>query len=313
MIKGRVIKTTGNIHTVETDSGVYSCSLKGNFRIKGIRSTNPVAVGDYVEFDIEQDNLGIIKKIYERKNCIVRKSSNLSKDNHIIASNIDQALILFTIKKPVTTTVFLDRLLVGAESYSIKPIIIFNKIDLYLNEELKDLNRLRDIYEKIGYKVIDLSLKTGFNLEKIKQILKEKTNVIIGHSGVGKSSLVNNIEPGYNLKVGKISDFHQSGIHITTYAQMIQLSNGGNIIDTPGIRGFGIFDIKSEEISHFFPEFFEKSKLCKYYNCTHIHEPDCAVINAIENGEISYSRYRSYLNMMLDENDKHRQKDVNIY
>jgi ribosome biogenesis GTPase / thiamine phosphate phosphatase len=312
MNRGLVIRTTGKKHQVRAGKEIYDCTLKGKFRIQGIRSTNPVAVGDIVEFEKEDDNTGLITAICERKNQILRKSSNLSKETHIIAANIDQAVIVYTFKDPHTTTVFLDRLLVAAESYSLPAYIVFNKIDLYSEEETKIIKELRNLYEKIGYKTVACSVKENINLGAVRNILKDNINVILGHSGAGKSSLINTIQPGLNLKTGEISDYHKTGKHITTYARMLELSFGGYIIDTPGIRGFGLVNIKTEEIYHFFPEIFALSTKCRYYNCTHLHEPDCEVMNALEKGEIAWSRYKSYLNMVLDENDKHRQKDLGI-
>ncbi len=308
MLRGQVIQTTGNKCIVKNEDEKYDCTLKGRFRLKGIRSTNPVSVGDFVEFELIKDNKGVINNILPRKNCILRKSSNLSKETHVIASNIDQAVVIFTLCNPETTTVFLDRVLVSLESYSISAVILFNKIDIYNKSQKQELTEINNIYKKIAYKTLEISVTEKINLDKVKAILKNKVSVIVGHSGVGKSSLINVIEPGINLKTGKISDYHKSGQHTTPYAKMLELSFGGYITDTPGIKGFGLVDIKKEEVSHFFPEFFKMSKNCRYYNCTHLHEPDCAVIDSVRNGDISISRYKSYLNIVLDENDKHRQK-----
>lgn len=312
MLTGLVVQTTGKKHIVMYDNVRYECTLKGKIRMKGIKSTNPVAVGDYVDFEIITEHTGVITNIKERKNCILRKSSNLSKATHIIASNIDQVVIVYTLKSPETSTVFLDRLLVASESYNIKPFIVFNKADLYNRNDKSKISELMNIYNDIGYKNIQCSLTEQSNTDELKNEIKNKVNVVVGHSGAGKSTLINTIEPGINLKTGKISEYHKSGRHITTYAKMIELSIGGYIIDTPGIRGFGIVDIKKEEIYHFFPEIFKTSQKCHFYNCTHIHEPNCAVISAIENGDISFLRYKSYLNMISDADDKHRQKDVGI-
>jgi ribosome biogenesis GTPase len=309
MTKGLIIQSTGANHIVNVDGQNYSCSIKGKLRLKGYKSTNPVAVGDYVDFDIMTDDTGVITKIHSRKNCIVRKSTNLSKETHVIAANIDQALFLFTTRSPETTTVFLDRFLVAAESYSIPVIIVFNKIDIYKEEEFSNIAEIMATYAEIGYQVIDISVTKKYKLTMIEEILKDKISLIAGHSGVGKSSLINAVAPGFDLKTSTISDIHKSGKHTTTYARMLELPFGGFIIDTPGIRGFGLVQLKKEEIYHFFPEIFKISKDCKYYNCTHVNEPNCAVKLAIEQGEIAWSRYKSYLNMFLDDKEKHRLGD----
>ncbi len=309
MKTGTIIQTTGSNHVVDSDGYIYNCIIRGKLRLKGYKSTNPVAVGDIVDFDPVDDKNGVILKIHERKNCIIRKSTNLSKESHIIAANIDQAIFIYTMREPVTTTVFMDRFLVAAESYSIPVIIIFNKIDIYKEEEFDEVAEIMATYSEIGYKIIETSIEKKYNLEAIKNILKDKVNLISGHSGVGKTSLINAVAPEYNLKTGKISDLHGSGKHTTTYAQLLSLPFGGYIIDTPGIRGFGLIQLKREEIYHFFPEIFEISKKCKYYNCIHLNEPGCAVKEAVENGEIAWSRYKSYLNIVLDEDSKHRQSE----
>lgn len=310
---GLIIQTTGSKHIVLSDSIEFECTLKGRLRMRGIKSTNPVAVGDYVEFEQIDDRFGVIIRIKERKNCILRKSSKLSKSTHIIAANIDQVVIIFTLKYPVTTTVFLDRLLVATESYNISPLLVFNKSDLYSESEIKQIHDLIKTYKKIGYRTVLCSLKENKNINKLKAEVLNKVNVVVGHSGTGKTTLINTLEPNADLKIGTISDYHKSGKHITTFAKMIRISEGGHIIDTPGIRGFGIVDIKKEEIYHFFPEMFKTSTMCRYYNCTHTHEPDCAVVAGVESGDISILRYKSYLNMFLDEDDKHRQKDIGIF
>ncbi len=314
-IQGTVIETTGRNHVIESNGRQYKCVLRGKMRTGQTKSTNPVAVGDIVEIDIidNQKKTGIITKIYERQNCIIRKSSNLSKTSHIIAANVSSVIVLFTLRDPLTTTVFLDRLLVAAESYDIPPVIVFNKCDIYNKTELTQILELKEIYEDVGYNCIISSVTEKINLEAVKSCLKDNTTVIVGHSGTGKSSMINSIEPGIKLRVGEISEYHRSGKHITTFARMIKLSFGGYIIDTPGIKGFGLVDIKKEEIYHFFPELFERSKDCKYYNCTHLHEPGCAVVGSVEKGNIAYLRYRSYLNMVLDDDDKHRQKSTDIF
>jgi ribosome biogenesis GTPase len=307
MKTGVIMQSTGANQTVNSDGEIYYCTIRGKLRLKEIKSTNPVAVGDIVDFEIvDETNNGIITKIHERKNCIVRKSTNLSKSSHIIATNIDQAIFIFTMRNPFTSTVFLDRFLVAAESYSIPTTILFNKIDIYKEEEFEEIANIMAIYDEIGYKIIETSVTRKYNLDAVKDILRNKISLISGHSGVGKSSLINAIAPEFNLKIAEISDYHKSGKHTTTFAQMLPLPFGGFIIDTPGIRGFGIINIKKDEIYHFFPEIFKVSENCRYYNCTHVSEPDCAVKKAVEDGEIAWSRYKSYLNIVLDEDEKHR-------
>lgn len=313
MKKGIVIKSTGSWYTVKTDDGnSIECRIKGNFRIKGIRSTNPIAVGDHVEItEQKEDNnsegvvIGLITNIIERKNYIIRKSPNLSKESHIIAANIDQAFLIVTIKHPVTTTTFIDRFLVSAEAYRIPCRIIFNKIDLYDEEQTALMNSLIDIYEAAGYHCLQISAKKNIGIEELKLMIKDKTNVLSGHSGVGKSTIINSIQPGLMLKTGIISDSHHSGKHTTTYSEMIDLDFGGFIIDTPGIKGFGLLEMVKEEISHYFPEMFQLLNNCQYYNCTHTHEPGCAVKKAVTDGQIAESRYDTYVGLLNSE-DKYR-------
>ncbi len=305
MKKGVVIKSTGSWYTVEAESGkIFNCRIKGKFRIKGIKATNPVAVGDIVEFEEAKDEGSVIANIFERKNYIVRRSTNLSKQFHILASNIDQAMLIVTVNFPVTSTIFIDRFLVSAEAYSIPVNIIFNKVDIFNKEDVDKLEELITIYKNIGYNCIKVSAKEGINIDKVKNILKNKVTVLSGHSGVGKSTLINKIEPALNLKTSEISDAHQTGKHTTTFAEMFKLSDGGSIVDTPGIRGYGLFEMEKEELSHFFPEIFKGSENCKFYNCTHVHEPGCAVVEGVKNGEISISRYESYLSLMLEDADE---------
>jgi len=311
--KGLVIKSTGSWYTVESENGeIFECKIKGKFRIKGIKSTNPVAVGDHVEFKLkpvsESENaekIGLITGIAERKNYIIRRSINLSKQSHIIAANIDQAVLVVTLNYPVTTTTFIDRYLASAEAYRIPVLIVFNKTDRYSSEQQEELIKLQKIYESIGYKCLSTSAKTNEGLDKLKKHLKDKTNVINGHSGVGKSTLINILQPGLNLKTMEISDLHKTGKHTTTFSELYKLDFGGYIIDTPGIKAFGMLEMEAWEISHYFVEIFKISENCQYNNCSHTHEPGCAVKSAVENGEIAKSRFISYLGL-LEADDKYR-------
>ncbi|MCF6182633.1 ribosome small subunit-dependent GTPase A [Lutibacter sp.] len=311
-MKGIVTKSTGSWYTVYAEDGaIINCRLKGKFRLKGIKSTNPVSVGDHVVFDFENDkNTGIIKSIVERKNYIIRKSVNLSKQTHIIASNIDVAFLVITINNPPTFTGFIDRFLATAEAYNITTVLLFNKIDSYTENELQKATDLIAIYTDIGYTCLRISATQKTNIEAIKKIMKGKTTMFSGHSGVGKSTLINAIEPTLNLKVGEISRQHKQGIHTTTFAEMFPLTIGGFIIDTPGIKGFGVVDFDIQEISHFFPEMFKISSKCKFNNCLHINEPNCEVKKAVELGQIAESRYRSYLQLMEGDVENYR---VDIY
>ncbi len=307
---GTVYKSTGSWYTVKTMNGkFYECRIKGRFRLQGIKSTNPIAVGDIVEFQLETKNnteTGIINRIEERKNHIVRKSVNLSKQTHIIASNIDQVFLLVTIDNPPTLTSFIDRFLVTAEAYSIKTVLLFNKVDVYNEDTMFEVKYLKSIYAKIGYECIEISAETGYNIDKVKSLMLGKVSMFSGHSGVGKSTLVNAIEPSLNLKTKQISEQHMQGQHTTTFAEMFDLSFDAKIIDTPGIKGFGVVDMEKEEVGDYFPEFFAIKHECKFNNCLHIHEPKCAVKQALENDEIAYSRYRSYLQILEGEDEHYR-------
>ncbi|WP_040281212.1 ribosome small subunit-dependent GTPase A [Psychroserpens damuponensis] len=307
---GLVYKSTGSWYTVKTELGkTYQCRIKGKFRLKGIKSTNPIAVGDHVDFEIETNNdneTGVIHNIHERTNYIVRKSVNLSKQTHIIASNVDQVFLLVTIDNPPTFTSFIDRFLVTAEAYQVKTILLFNKVDTYSEETLDEVRYLAHVYRKIGYDCIGISAETGKNVDKVKALMTNKVSMFAGHSGVGKSTLVNAIEPGLDLKTKAISSQHSQGQHTTTFAEMFDLSFDAKIIDTPGIKGFGIVDMDKEEVADYFPEFFELKQDCKFNNCLHTEEPKCAVKTALDNDEISYSRYRSYLQILEGEDEHYR-------
>ncbi len=307
---GTVYKSTGSWYTVKTQNGkTYECRIKGKFRLKGIKSTNPIAVGDHVDFELETKNdtiTGVINKIKDRKNYIVRKSVNLSKQTHIIASNIDQVFLLVTIDNPPTFTSFIDRFLVTAEAYSIKTIILFNKIDTYDDDTLLEVKYLASVYRKIGYECIGISAITGKNIDKVKHLMKDKVSMFAGHSGVGKSTLVNVIEPDLDLKTKAISIQHQQGQHTTTFAEMFDLSFGAKIIDTPGIKGFGVVDMDKEEVGDYFPEFFALKQECKFNNCLHVQEPKCAVKKALEDDEVAYFRYKSYLQILEGEDEHYR-------
>ena len=312
-MKGIVYKSTGSWYSVKAENGIfYDCRIKGKFRIGGIKSTNPVAVGDHVDFEIEKkgdETVGVIRHIDERENYIIRKSVNLSKQTHIIAANIDVAFLLVTLNNPPTFTTFIDRFLVTAEAYHIKAVLLFNKIDTYTEDELLEIKFLAALYRKIGYECIGISAITGKNIDKVIAMMEDKVSMFSGHSGVGKSTLINAIEPGLGLKTSKISEQHLQGQHTTTFAEMFDLSFGGQIIDTPGIKGFGVVEMDKEEIGDYFPEFFERKNECKFNNCLHLEEPYCAVKKALENEEIAWSRYKSYLQILEGEED-HFRKDI---
>ncbi len=303
-MEGIVIKSTGSWYKVRSMDGmIHLCRIVGKLRLDGIKSTNPVAVGDIVTFELEpQKETGVIKKINPRKNYLIRKSVNLSKQIHIIAANIDTAFILVTLKNPPTLPSFIDRFLATTQAYRIPSVILFNKIDTYNEREKEEKNNLKAIYQKIGYTCIDISAEKGLNVVQVKKLMQDKTTLFVGHSGVGKSTLINTIEPELKLKTTAVSVAHNQGKHTTTFAEMFSLSFGGYIIDSPGIKGYGMVDFSKEEISHFFPEIFALQSKCKYYNCIHLNEPKCAVIEAVEKGEIALSRYESYLQLL--ENDE---------
>ncbi|MCQ2204511.1 MAG: ribosome small subunit-dependent GTPase A [Bacteroidales bacterium] len=308
--RGTVIKSTGSQYVVRAENGsLHTCRIKGKMRLDDIKSTNPVAVGDYVMFEdaaTTNDEDGAITELLPRKNYVVRKSTNLSKQTHVLAANVDQALLIVTVNFPITTPVFIDRFLASAEAYGVPVAIIFNKVDRYTAKDLDELDRYKDIYTSMGYQVMDICAKKEIGLEKVKELLKDKVSVVAGHSGVGKSTLINRIEPGLNLKTDEISEINNSGKHTTTHAEMHEFSFGGYVIDTPGIRGFGITNIEKEEIAHYFRDIFKVSDDCQYNNCTHLHEPGCAVKTAVAEGRIALTRYQSYVNIVESSTAKYR-------
>ena len=290
-MKGLVIKNTGSWYTVRTDDGRdVESKVKGNFRLKEIRSTNPVSVGDRVDIDINNEGTAFITKIEDRKNYIIRRASNLSKQSHIIAANLDQAMLIVTVNYPITTTVFIDRFLATAEAYGVPVKLVFNKIDRYKGEDKEYLDALINLYTTIGYPCSTLCAKTEEGLDALKAELKDKITLLSGHSGVGKSTIINKLVPGVNLRTGDISEYHNKGMHTTTFSEMIPLPEGGYLIDTPGIKGFGTIEMETAEISHYFPEIFKFSEDCRFNNCSHRHEPGCAVLQALEDHYISESR-----------------------
>lgn len=304
-MRGLVVKNTGSWYEVKTDDSRHiKCKIKGNFRLKGIRSTNPVAVGDYVDIIENNEGTAFITEIKDRKNYIIRKASNLSKQSHILAANLDQCMLIVTVNHPETNLIFIDRLLAAAEAYRIPVSLVFNKIDLFDEEEQKKQSELVNIYTKINYRCFKTSAKHQIGIDELKKELKGKVTLFAGNSGVGKSTLINAILPELNIKTGKVSESSNKGTHTTTFSEMYELPGGGYIVDTPGIKGFGTFDMEEEEVSHYFREIFKISSNCKYGNCTHTHEPDCAVREAVERQEIAESRYTSYLSMLEDKNEK---------
>ena len=307
-MRGLVIKNTGSWYQVKTDEGqLIDCKIKGNFRLKGIRSTNPIAVGDYVQLVTNNEGTAFITEIEDRKNYIIRRASNLSKQSHILAANLDQCMLIVTVSYPETSTTFIDRFLASAEAYRIPVKLIFNKVDRYNEDDLRYLDGLINLYTHIGYPCFKISALHNEGIETLKAELAGKVTLLSGNSGVGKSTLINAILPEQSLKTGEISDYHHKGMHTTTFSEMFELKEGGYLIDTPGIKGFGTFDMEEEEVGHYFKEIFQYSSQCKYSNCTHRHEPGCAVLKAVEDHLISQSRYTSYLSMLEDkEESKYR-------
>ena len=304
-MRGLIIKNTGSWYSVKTDDGqVFECKVKGTFRLKGIRSTNPVAVGDVVSFTPSADGqTALIDGIEDRRNYIIRKASNLSKQSHIIAANVDMAALIVTIAHPETSTTFIDRFLASAEAYRVPVLIVFNKTDLYGEDEQRKLDDIITLYRNIGYICLACSAETGCGIDELEAELRGKTTLLSGNSGVGKSTLLNLLIPDAEAKTAEISTAHDAGMHTTTFSQMYFLPFGGSLIDTPGIKGFGTFDMEREEVSHYFREIFKTSAECRFGNCTHTHEPGCAVLQAVADGRIAESRYMSYLSMLEDKDE----------
>lgn len=304
-MQGQIIKNTGSWYVVRTDDGqLFDCKVKGNFRLKGIRSTNPVAVGDRVTITPGPDGVtALIDSILDRRNYIIRKASNLSKQSHIIAANVDLAALLVTVSHPETNTTFIDRFLASAEAYRVPVLLIFNKVDLYDEAEMSYLRAVMNLYDTIGYRCISCSAKSQTGIEEIRQVLQGQTTLLSGNSGVGKSTLLNALIPEASARTAEISDVHDMGMHTTTFSQMFDLPGGGAIIDTPGIKGFGTFDMEKEEVAHYFREIFKIGCECRFGNCTHTHEPGCAVLGAVEDHRIAQSRYNSYLSMLEDKEE----------
>ena len=303
-MEGLVTKNTGSWYIVRTENGdSIRCKIKGNFRLKGIRSTNPVSVGDLVDIELNPDQTAFITRIHERKNYIIRRSSNLSKESHIIAANIDYALLIVTVNTPPTSTTFIDRFLATAEAYRIPVCIVINKSDTFTEEDREYAEALRYLYTSIGYDCHCVSAITGEGFDFIDSFIANKITLLSGHSGVGKSTIIDRILPNAHVKIGAVSTSHHKGMHTTTFSEMYPLPQGGYIIDTPGIKGFGTIDFNPNEVAHFFPEIFEISQNCRFNNCTHRHEPGCAVLKALENHQISESRYTSYLSIIEDSSE----------
>lgn len=303
-LKGLVIKNTGSWYTVKTDDGrTVESKIKGNFRLKGIRSTNPVAVGDHVEIAVNREGTAFITSIDERRNYIVRKSQNLSKQSHILAANVDQAVLVVTVNYPQTSTIFIDRFLASAEAYRVPVVLVFNKTDRLSPDERRYQQAVCQLYDTIGYVCYEISAATGQGVDRLMPLLKDKITLLSGNSGVGKSTLINKILPHANLKTAEISDAHNTGMHTTTFSEMLALPEGGYLIDTPGIKGFGTFDIEPEELTSYFRDIFHFARDCKFSNCTHTHEPGCAVRQALADHYIAESRYQSYLSMRNDKDE----------
>ena len=309
-MRGLVIKNTGSWYTVHTETGKdIESKIKGNFRLKSIRSTNPVAVGDWVQIEENKEGTAFITAIEERKNYIIRRASNLSKQSHIIAANIDCAMLIVTVNYPVTTTIFIDRFLATAEAYRVPVKLVFNKIDRYNEEDQAYMEALITLYSTIGYPCLKVCAKNETGLEELQNDLQDRVTLLSGHSGVGKSTLINKLIPGVSLKTGTISEYHNKGMHTTTFSEMIALPQGGYLIDTPGIKGFGTIEMEGAEIAHYFPDIFRFATECKFNNCTHRHEPGCAVLEAVQAHWISESRYKSYLSILEDKNEsKYREE-----
>ena len=315
-MRGLVYKSTGSWYSVKTLSNEqFDCRIKGKFRLDGIKSTNPIAVGDYVDFELEKNNdvvTGVINNICERKNYVLRKSVNLSKQTHILASNIDVVFLIITISSPVTSTNFIDRFLLTSNAYSINTVLLFNKIDLLDNTEKKVLKKLIEIYTNIGYKCYEISAKNKFNTDKVEYLMKDKVSMFGGHSGVGKSTLINSLQPNLNLRTNNISVQHSQGQHTTTNAELYDLDFGAKIIDTPGIRGFGIVDFNKSDIKNYFPEFYKLVNQCKFNDCMHVNEPKCIVKQYVENGKIAISRYENYLQILEDDKSSYRVDNFDV-
>lgn len=301
---GTIIKNTGSWYVVRTDDDqLFSCKVKGNFRLRGIRSTNPVAVGDRVSFIPGNDGTGLISEVHDRRNYIIRRATNLSKQSHILAANVDQVLLLVTIAHPTVSTTFIDRFLASAEAYRIPVVLLFNKTDLYDDAQWQQTRQLMALYQSLDYTCLACSVLKGEGQDQLHHILQDKTTLLSGNSGVGKSTLLNALIPGLNVRTEDISEAHDTGQHTTTFSEMFDLPTGGRLIDTPGIKGFGTFDFEREEISHYFREIFQIGQQCRFQDCTHTHEPHCAVQQAVEEGRIAHSRFESYLSMLNDKDE----------